>query len=623
MIPKCRKLSGSNTVYKGLTGGQIIYTKLLEHETKTVFMYTGGAIMPVIDAFVDGKINYFINCHEQSTGHSATGYAKSTGKPGVCIVTSGPGLTNLVTPITDANNDSTPLIVFSGQVSKVSMGSESFQECPSTEITKSITKWNYCVDNIQELSDVIDHAFQIATSGRPGAVHIDLPKCITSSLYNDEIDGYNKINRFLIDDTISEYGGNINCKMPHVYDLISNSKYPVIIVGKGCVNATEQLRELVELTNIPVTSTIFGMGILPEDDMRSLEFLGMHGNVAANYAIQKADLIINLGSRFDDRTTGNTKYYGRNANEAYNKHKGGIIHVNLDSNEICRNIKSHYNFITRCEDFLDELLPIARRDSSKNCNMERREWLRQINTWKLDNPFYTNPPGNNTINTQMVTQRLGIWLNNRYKYDTKYQYNTTYKNPFYVSTGVGNHQMMAAQFIKWNSPNQFVSSGSLGVMGSGLPYAIGAQIANPDCLVLDIDGDGSFNHTLSELKTVQNYNLPIKIAIMNDGELSMVRAWENLFFDSRYVATNLIQNPDYVKLAESFGVKAFRCERVDELDKTIDTFLGWEGPVLCDFRVNSDICLPLIKPGKAIDDMYQFSCTMSNGENIDRSEVPG
>ena len=632
IIYSCRKMSGSTNKYQGLTGGQLIYNKLLEHGTQDVFMYTGGAVMPLIDAFSEGKINYYINCHEQSLGHSATGYAKSTGKPGICIVTSGPGLTNLVTPITDANNDSTPLIVFSGQVAKTAMGSAAFQECPSTEITKPITKWNYCVENVEELPEVIDYAFQVATSGCPGVVHIDLPKCITSALFNgketectNEIDPNNDTSNInntsnKLPVTIPQAISNITSKYykldPNklfcISSLIKNAKRPVIIVGKGCVSATRQLRHLVKLTNIPVTSTIFGMGILPEDDPHSLEFLGMHGNVAANYAVQNADLIINLGSRFDDRTTANTKYYGQGAKKAYSQYKGGIVHVNLDQNEICKNINSHYNFINRCDDFLDELIPLISEDKSHV--HERDSWLEKIRDWKHDNPFNTNCPGDNSLNTQMVVDKLGKWLNNSDKHN---------KNNFYVSTGVGNHQMMAAQFIKWNSPNQFLSSGSLGVMGVGLPYAIGALIANPEHLVLDIDGDGSFNHTLSELKTIQNYKLPIKIAIMNDGELSMVRAWEHLFFGSRYVATNLGENPDYVKLAESFNIPALRCEREDELDITVDTFLGWEGPVLCDFRVKGDLCLPLVKPGNALDDMYLFGDRSVNSDKINISEVPG
>jgi acetolactate synthase-1/2/3 large subunit len=619
-----------NNTYNGMTGGQIIYNKLQENKVDNVFMYTGGAVMPLIDAFNVGKINYYINTHEQSLGHSATGYSKSTGKPGVCIVTSGPGLTNLVTPITDANNDSTPLIILSGQVSKSVMGSAAFQECPSTDITKSITKWNYCLDNIEELPMIMDYAFKIATSGIPGVVHLDLPKCITSSIYQEiqksifeskmdftSVTADVKQRKFYMEKFLNNCDNTITpedtTKLKYVSKLIKTAKSPIIIVGKGCLSATEQLRKIVKITNIPVTSTIFGMGILPENDPLSLEFLGMHGNVAANYAIQDSDLIINLGSRFDDRTTGNTKFYGKRAMEAnLSTGNGGIVHVNLDKSEICKNINSHYNFNIDCETFLDSLLPLVSDvNSYNNTTKDRIDWLNKIKEWKIKHPFNTNNPRNNTINTQMVVQKLGEWLNTPEKND----------KPYFISTGVGNHQMMAAQFIKWNNPNTFVTSGSLGVMGVGLPYAIGAQIANPHHLVVDIDGDGSFNQTLAELKTVKNYNLPIKIAIMNDGELSMVKAWENLFFDSRYVATNLMENPDYGKLAESFGITSLTCSTEDELEITIDKFLNYKGPILCDFRVFSDLCLPLVKPGSAIDDMYLFGHKIKS--NIDIADVPG
>lgn len=592
---------------KTITGGQVIYQKLLEHQVHDVFMYTGGAVMPLIDAFTDHKINYFINTHEQSLGHAATGYAKSTGKPGVCIVTSGPGLTNLVTPITDANNDSTPLIVLSGQVPKKAMGSAAFQECPSTEITKSITKWNYCVEDIGELPEVMDKAFQIATSGRPGVVHLDLPKCITSAtILEGQVDRpptsslKTKTSQTKVDEAFISPESILA-----VNTLIRKSKRPVIIVGKGCQMAVQQLREMASITNIPVTSTIFGMGILPEDDPLSLEFLGMHGNVAANYAVQESDLIINLGSRFDDRTTGNTTLYGQKAHQAFREERGGIVHVNLDETEITKNVGSHYNFVNKCSTFLDLLIPHL------NHGIDRSEWHDQILAWKRQHPFRTNRPTDNSLNSQVVIDKLGSWLNRQTK-------------PFFVSTGVGNHQMMSAQFIKWNQPNQFLTSGSLGVMGTGLPYAVGAQIANPGHLVLDIDGDGSFNHTLAELKTIANYKLPVKIAIMNDGELAMVKAWEHLFFESRYVATNLGENPDYVALAESFGIPALRCDSQKDLDVTIDTFLGWEGPVLCDFRVKSDLCLPLVKPGNALDEMFLFGDQVRIPENqLDIGEVPG
>ena len=618
--------------FVGKTGGVIIKDKLIQHNVKDVFMYTGGAIMPVIDAFYNSEINYYINTHEQSLGHAATGYARTSGKPGICIVTSGPGLTNMVTAITDAQTDSTPLIVFSCQVPKKAMGTQAFQECPSVDITKSITKWSYCVNDIEELSSVVDKAFYIASDGKPGVVHIDLPKCITQSIFtveneinsNKYIQDKEKTSETLIkkdnklqntnlgvslDNKLQNTNLGVSLDNTSIFTeesltdlvlLINDSKRPVIIAGKGCNRSYHKLRQLATTSNIPVTTTIHGMGLFDERDPLSLEFLGMHGNVAANYAVQNADLIINLGSRFDDRTTGNVESYAPKAKEAYTNGIGGIIHVNICEDDICSNIKSNYNFNCDTDEWLNYLVPRVRYKPRWN-------WLLQISGWKQKYPFDTNDPGDGTINTQMVIKEIDNYLD-------KY-------NPDYIiTTGVGNHQMMASQFIKWNIPNSFCTSGSLGVMGVGLPYAIGAQIANPDSLVIDIDGDGSFNHTLAELKTVENYSLPIKIAITNDNELSMVKAWEKLFFEERYVATDLNKNPDYCKLAESFNIETIRCDNKRDLSDTVELFLNHPGAIVCDFRVKSDLCLPLVKPGNALDDMFLFQ--EINDFDVSDLEVP-
>jgi len=564
--------------YNGLTGGQVIYRKLLENNVNDVFFYTGGAVMPLIDAFYEGDINYYINTHEQSGGHSATGYAKTTGKPGISIVTSGPGLTNSITALTDANNDSTPLILFSGNVPLNAIGTNAFQECPATEITKPITKWSYLVKDIKELPDVVDEAFRISLKDKPGAVHIDLPKCITAKKF--DLDNYNE-KKFVVENELKDFGiSNLEAKL--LSEKINRSKRPVILVGQGCNNYSEQLRIFAIKANIPVTTTIHAMGIFDEVHELSLEFLGMHGNVAANYAIQNADLIIALGTRFDDRITGNVQSYAPEAFKAYKEDRGGIIHVNKNRQEIGNIIDSHFNIVGDCGDFLNMIMP-------KYVN--RKIWLKKINKWKIDNPFKFNLD-ESKMNTQEVINEFNNQLINRDNY--------------IVTTGVGNHQMMAAQFIKWRYPKSFISSGSLGVMGVGLPYAIGCQIANPDKLIIDIDGDGSFNHTLSELKTVQNYNLPIKIAIMNDSNLSMVRAWEELFFDENYIATDLNKNPDYTSLAKSFGIKAIKCDKRENLKSTIEYFLNYEEAILCDFRVESNLCLPLVSPGSALDDIIKF-----------------
>ena len=574
--------------YHGLTGGEIIYKKLLENKVSDVWLSTGGAVMPLVDAFHNGEINYYLPSHEQSGGHSAAGYAKSTGKTGISIVTSGPGFTNSLTPLTDANNDSVPFILLSGQVPLSSMGTQAFQECPSVEMSKPVTKWSYCVEKVEELPFVIDEAFNVATSGKPGSVHIDLPKCITSSKlttdsYYKKKESKNRIKK-------------VDFNKDIIINLINNSKQPVILLGQGCNNSYDLLREFAKKSNIPVTTTIHAMGCFDETDDLSLEFLGMHGNPAANYAIQSADLIIALGTRFDDRITGKVDSFAPNTFEAFINGYGGIIHVNINDNEIGNIIESQFNFNMDCKDFLEQINPFLEFKSRIN-------WFEKIKKWKLDYPFkYTEYK--NKIKTQQVIEGINNFLLEK-----------KVKN-YFISTGVGNHQMMASQFIKWKYPKTFITSGSLGTMGVGLPYAIGCMIGNPNSLVIDIDGDGSFNHSLHELKTVNDYNLPIKIAIMNDSRLSMVKAWEKLFYEERYTATDLGKNPNYVELAESFGIKGIRCDNKDDLESTIKYFLEYDGPILCDFVVKEDLCLPLVAPGSAIDNMILTNEFTINPESM-------
>ena len=586
--------------YHGLTGGQVIYQKLLEKNVKDVFLYTGGAVMPLIDAFFKGDINYYINTHEQSSGHAATAYAKSrqcyNQIPGISIVTSGPGLTNSVTPLTDATNDSVPFILFSGQVPLASMGTNAFQECPSVDITKPVTKWSYCVEDVNELPDVVDEAFKVSTQGKPGSVHIDLPKCVTSARLIDEtVQLQNK--------TSDDFLYRSKYSYSDMGFLINQSDRPVLLIGQGCNPYADELKKFAKSANIHVTTTIHAMGVFDETDDLSLEFLGMHGHVAANKAIQEADLIIAIGTRFDDRTTGKLETYAPKAFEAFNTGLGGIIHVNINPFEIESVVKSHYNFNMDAGIFLNSVLPYLEFQNRVN-------WKNKIKEWKKDYPFIYRKAENKQLKTQQVIDHIGKYLlNNRI-------------DDYIITTGVGNHQMMSAQYIKWKQPNKYISSGSLGVMGVGLPFAIGSQIANPDKMVIDIDGDGSFNHTLAELKTIQNYNLPIKIAVMNDTNFGMVRAWENLFFKEKYAATDLIKNPSYTNLAESFGIKSIYCDSEDDLENKIDQFIKTEGPVLAEFKVVPDLCLPLVSPGKSLNDMILLNDNLKM-PNFDTELPPG
>ena len=573
-----------------LTGGQIIFNKLIQHKTKNVFMYSGGAIMGLIDCFYNqDKINYYIHANEQCLGHAATGYARSTNKPGICIVTSGPGITNMITPMLDAQNDSSPLIVLSGNVPKSAIGTNAFQEAPAVEITKPFTKWSYSIDNIGELGEKMEMAFEISQHGKKGVVHLDLPKCILNektkeSFIDTDIRIHTKKTRKKLNSK------NIN----QIIKVINSSKKPVFYIGQGCNYYSNELRDLVDRSNIPITTTIHAMGVYDERKPLSLKFLGMHGSVYANKAIQESDCIIALGSRFDDRTTGNLDLYAPNAKKAFQENRGGIIHCNINSKEINSVVESHYNVNADCGDFINA---IYGKIKFKN----RHKWLEQIDIWKKKYPF-TNKKTDKLL-TQDVLKTLNTHLIN--------------KSQFIFTSGVGNHQMMAAQFIDWTHPRSFISSGSLGVMGFGLPAAIGVAIGNPDKTVIDIDGDGSFLMTLNDMKTAYQYDLKnLKVLLLNNKKLGMVDTWERLFFNNRITATDNSFAPPFNKVAKNFGFNVLECNNKKDLNRTMYDFIHKPGPLLCEFHVESTECFPLVAPGKALDDMIleNTKIDMSNSE---------
>ena len=554
------------------TGGGVIYRALRKNKVKDIFIYSGGSVMLLIDSLYGSDINYYINTHEQNTGHAATGYAKSSKRTGVCMVTSGPGITNMITPILDAKNDSTPLVVFSGQVSLESLGLNSFQEAPAVDLTKHVTKWSYQVRDINEMGSVVDEAFKVANDKKKGPVHIDIPKCVSYQTYQPYSGNtYNKPE--------PEYK-NYSSDIKQVAQIINRSKKPIIIVGKGCVDAATYLSQFAIKANIPVTSTIHACGIYDENDELSLRWCGMHGNAAANYAIQEADLIIALGSRFDDRTTGKISDYAPRAVQASKENRGGIIHVNIEESELDFVVKSDYNFCMGCRPFLKELLPHI-------YYTKKKDWIDQTMALKKKYPFV------------LKSDKTKLHME-----DVLDVFNTKTQNKDVIfTTGVGNHQMQAYQFIKSQYPNKIISSGSLGVMGAGLPYSIGAQIANPGKMVILIDGDSSFNMTLSDLKTIREYDLPIKIAIMNNSAQMMVTIWEQLYFEGRNTATINSNNPSYTQLANAFGIDAISCSNRETLEETIDTFVNYSGSILCEFKIERDICLPLVGPGCSLDNM--------------------
>lgn len=567
-----------------LSGSDIVFNTLKNNNVEQAFIYSGGSIMPIIDKFYKSSISYIVNSHEQNCGHAATGYSKSSDKKCVVLVTSGPGFTNTITPLLDATNDSTPLVIISGQVSKSAIGTNAFQEAPSVELSKNVTKWSYQVKDISELNSVINKAYNIAYSGKKGAVHIDIPKCVSSDIIEIDYDKFQdfftkkkKINKQKMINLI------VDDKFKKTIELINNSEKPIIYLGQGCIDSYELLREFAIKSNIPVTSTIHGNGIFDEDHQLSLQWCGMHGSPASNFALQQADTIIALGSRFDDRTTGNISKYAPKCFEAYQNGTGGIIHVNIEKSEINKVINSHYNFNTNCHNFLVNALKLSKFN-------KREKWINNINNLKQTYKFKVN---NHKKKIYMENVLLKLYNKTKHLEDN-----------VIFTTGVGNHQMQTYQFIKSHYPKKILSSGSLGVMGVGLPYSIGSQLANKDKMVICIDGDSSFNMTLTDMKTIVENNLPIKIAVMNNESQMMVTIWEKLFFDQRYTATINKRNPDFTTLAEGYGIKSLSCDNINNLDNVVNEFISYnKGPILCEFKIEKSMCLPLVAPGKALDEM--------------------
>jgi acetolactate synthase-1/2/3 large subunit len=562
--------------YVGLAGGAIIEHKLVQHGVKHVFGYSGGAILPALDGLYGSSVEFIQTANEQCAGHIAEGYAKASGKPGMIMTTSGPGTTNLITPFQDALNDTVPMIAFTGQVPTTAMGTCAFQECPTIELTRPCTKWAYQLKNIDELPSIIDKAFFVAQDGKKGPVVIDLPKdVISDTIKSDNIPEF-------VPPTDKphlsgpRYEGDIDA----IVNLLNGAKRPIIIAGNGCLHCPDELKELAEKANCPVTTTLHGMGAFDELHPLSMQMLGMHGAAYANLAVQAADLIIGIGYRFDDRTTGVISKYAPEARKAEAEGRGGIIHFDIEPSQIDKVIKTTHSVVGDAEYAMKDMIPLVEFK-------ERRDWMEQIQEWREENPFSYQKHEGGCPKTQEVIHAI---------------YNHSKHLQPFVSTGVGNHQMMSCQFFRWTKPRQILSSGSLGTMGVGLPFAIGAQFAFPDQTCIVIDGDGSFNMTNSELYSIAKYNLPVKIAIMNDSRQQMVYVWQKLFFDKRYIGTDN-SNPDYCKLAEAWGIPSVYCDSSAGLDAAVDKWLNTDGPCLAEFKVVPDICLPMVAPGKALDEM--------------------
>ncbi|KAJ3329358.1 Acetolactate synthase, mitochondrial [Blyttiomyces sp. JEL0837] len=576
--------------FVGMTGGQIFHEMMLRQGVKVVFGYPGGAILPVYDAIYNSDyFDFVLPRHEQGAGHMAEGYARASGKPGVVLVTSGPGATNMITPMQDALSDGTPMVVFCGQVPTTAIGTDAFQEADVIGISRSCTKWNVMVKDISELPRRINEAFEIATSGRPGPVLVDLPKDVTAPVLTKPIQGGVQASipgRRPLGPT-SKPSPSTMASIEKTAKLLNIAQKPILYVGAGMLahpEGSKVLKELAETANVPVTTTLQGLGSFDEEDPRSLHMLGMHGSAYANLAMQSADLIIALGARFDDRVTGNLKKFAPAAKRAGLTGKGGIIQFEIMPKNINKVVEVNDAIEGDVTTNLKYLLPLIE-------HQPRRAWFEQLDIWKSKYPFHYNPslPGE-AIKPQAVIAELNRQVAHM-------------KENVIITTGVGCHQMWAAQYYRWRHPRTWISSGGLGTMGFGLPAAIGAKVAQPEKIVIDIDGDASFSMTGMELMTARQFDIPVKVLILNNDFQGMVKQWQDLFYDKRYSATTM-HNPDFVKFAESMGCKGLRVRDEKDLPAVIAEFLECDQPVILDAVVEkNEHVLPMVPAGKALHEM--------------------
>ena len=550
------------------TGADILMQTLIDEGVDLVFGYPGGAVLPIYDALYKTDIRHILPRHEQGAIHAAEGYARISGKPGVVIGTSGPGATNLVTGIADAMMDSLPLVVFTGQVARGVIGTDAFQEADVTGITTPITKHNYQIQDLKDLPRVVKEAFHIATTGRPGPVVVDIPKDISSEV--GEADCPEEIH-------LPGYQPNYMPNLLQVRKLaeaIKESKKPVLLAGAGVIHsgASKELLELVERQRIPVVHTLLGLGGFPADHELFLGMAGMHGTHAANMALYDADLLINFGSRFDDRLTGNLQHFAK---------KAIVAHVDIDPAEIGKNVETQIPIVADIKLTLDALL------KEIDAPPKAEEWIDYLKTDREENPLWYNmDPG--VLAPQYLIEKV---------------YEET-NGEAIVVTDVGQHQMWAAQYYRFSSPNKWVTSGGLGTMGFGFPAAIGAQLAAPDSTVVALVGDGGFQMTLQELSVLQELRLPVKIVIVNNQSLGMVRQWQQSFYGERYSQSLIPIQPNFIKLAESYDVRGYKVETEEELQKVLADTLHDREPVLIDCRVNgTEIVTPMVAPGTGIHEM--------------------
>ncbi|KAG7193991.1 Acetolactate synthase, mitochondrial [Scheffersomyces spartinae] len=594
----------------GLTGGEIFHEMMLRHNVDTVFGYAGGAILPVFDAIYNSdKFKFVLPRHEQGAGHMAEGYARATGKPGVVLVTSGPGATNVITPMADALMDGVPLVVFTGQVPTTAIGTDAFQEADVVGISRQCTKWNVMVKNVAELPRRINEAFEIATLGRPGPVLVDLPKDVTAAILREEIPIHSTIPLNALQQITRKAASEFTMEaIKRSAKLLNKAKKPIIYAGAGLLNSEEGpalLKELSDKAQIPVTTTLQGLGVFDQRDPKSLDMLGMHGNAAANSAIQQADLIIALGARFDDRVTLNVTKFAPAARLAAQEGRGGIIHFEILPKNINKVVEATEAVEGDVAGNLANFIPLVHNVS------ERPEWMGQVQEWKQKYPYdYQLETPGSAIKPQTLIREIDAQLQKLDK-------------DFIITTGVGQHQMWAAQHFTWTKPRTMITSGGLGTMGYGLPAAIGAQVAKPDAIVIDIDGDASFNMTLMELSSAVQAGAPVKICVLNNEEQGMVTQWQSLFYEHRYAHTHQ-SNPDFMKLAEAMGVEGIRVKAQEELTSSVAQFLNTDRPVLMEVFVEKKVpVLPMVPAGKGLDEFILFDPEVEKEQNELRKKRTG
>ncbi|OBT55503.1 acetolactate synthase I/II/III large subunit [Pseudogymnoascus sp. 24MN13] len=582
----------------GMSGGEIFHEMMLRQGVKHVFGYPGGAILPVFDAIYNSKhFEFILPKHEQGAGHMAEGYARACGKPGVVLVTSGPGATNVITPMQDALSDGTPMVVFCGQVATTSIGSDAFQEADVIGISRSCTKWNVMVRNVADLPRRIKEAFEIATSGRPGPVLVDLPKDVTASILRKAIPMISTLpsSPSAASKAASEITQRqIQATIKRVGDLINIAKKPVIYAGQGILALPEGpklLKELADKASIPVTTTLQGLGGFDELDEKSLHMLGMHGSAYANMSMQEADLIIALGARFDDRVTLNVPKFAPQAKLAATEGRGGIVHFDIMPKNINKVVQATEAVVGDAAANIAKLLPYVDIKTME----DRSEWFGQINAWKKKFPLslYERSGENGMIKPQTVIEELSKLTAHR-------------KETTIISTGVGQHQMWTAQHFRWRHPRTMITSGGLGTMGFGLPAAIGAKVARPDALVIDIDGDASFNMTLTEMSTAHQFNIGVKIIVLNNEEQGMVTQWQNLFYEDRYAHTHQ-QNPNFIKLADAMGVQARKCEKPEDVVDSLKWLIESDGPAFLEIVTDKKVpVLPMVPTGAGLHEFLVY-----------------